>query len=134
MPPVFSRQSETDNRKDSFCSVGVEGGLKSMSYCFVPGTAAWKRSIWTENPPNGGQETGKRGGENSTSQLCLGSSYAFAGHFSLYKSNHIFNIVFLFSPTQLQLFHTPGDFYPLCLTLPTCYVTYSSYLYKPVKL
>lgn len=109
-------------------------GIKEHVLLVSPRYGSVKRSIWAENPPNGGQETRKRGGENSTSQLCLGSRYVFAGHFSLYKSNCIFNIVFLFNTTQLQLFRTPSDFYLLCLTLPTCSVTYSSYLSKPVKL
>lgn len=38
------------------------------------------------SPPNGGQETRKLGGENSTSELCIGDSYVFAGYFNLCKS------------------------------------------------
>lgn len=37
-------------------------------------------------PPNGSQETRKLAGKNSTSRLCIGDSYVFAGRFSIYKS------------------------------------------------
>lgn len=83
-------------------------------------------------PPGGGQESRKLARKNSTSQLCIGDSYVFAGHFSIYESYFQCCLFIQFHPT-IVISH-PSDLFVYCFTLLACSITYNSYLYKPVKL
>lgn len=70
-------------------------------------------------PPNGSQETRKLAGKNSTSRLCIGDSYVFAGRFSIYKSYFQCCLFIQYHPATV-ISH-PNDlsivFYPLSCSI-----------------